>query len=123
MSATILKKITAEAKRIRKQSPRTSWKSAVKQAGAKYRKTAKSAKRPVSKKSATKKKRVGDAVSSFGSAMVAGVKKFSMATVRAQVLSEIGRLEAKKFAAKKVTEKRAIQKKLTEKKRLYKKLS
>jgi hypothetical protein len=35
--ANPLKKITAEAKRIRKQKPKTTWKSAVKQAGAKYR--------------------------------------------------------------------------------------
>ncbi len=35
--ANPLKKITAEAKRIRKRKPKTTWKSAVKQAGAKYR--------------------------------------------------------------------------------------
>lgn len=37
MAAGALKKITAEAKKIRKRKPKTSWKSAVKQAGAKYR--------------------------------------------------------------------------------------
>lgn len=35
--ANPLKKITAEAKRIRKRKPKTSWKSAVKQAGQKFR--------------------------------------------------------------------------------------
>lgn len=37
MGTTALKKITAEAKRIRKKHPKTSWKSAVRQAGSKYR--------------------------------------------------------------------------------------
>ncbi len=37
MATTALKKITAEAKRIRKKKPKTTWKSAVRQAGAKYR--------------------------------------------------------------------------------------
>lgn len=35
--ANPLKKITAEAKRIRKRKPKTSWKSAIKQAGKKFR--------------------------------------------------------------------------------------
>lgn len=37
MAANALKKITAEAKRIRKRHPSQSWKSAVKEAGRKYR--------------------------------------------------------------------------------------
>jgi iron uptake system EfeUOB component EfeO/EfeM len=36
--SSILKKITAEAKRIRKAHPGKAWKNAVKEAGAKYRK-------------------------------------------------------------------------------------
>lgn len=36
-AGTVLKKITAEAKRIRKKNPRMKWVSAVKQAGMKYR--------------------------------------------------------------------------------------
>lgn len=121
--STVLKKIQAEAKRIRKKSPRTSYQSALKQAGAKYRKTAK--KKPV-KKAAKKaaKKRVTGYNSAFGSgAMLAGVKSPSMAQMRKKVLDEIGRLESRKFAAKLVREKRAIAKKITEKKKLYKKLA
>ncbi len=127
MSATILKKITTEAKRIRKKSPRTSWQSAVKQAGAKYRASAK--KKPAkkaAKKSATKtaKLRVNGYDSVFSSnQMIAGVKAPTMAMMRKKVLDDIGKLEAKKFATKGVRDKRAISKKIAEKKRLYKKLA
>lgn len=123
MSATILKKITSEAKRIRKKSPRTSWQSAVKQAGAKYRASAK--KKPAKKAAKkTAKRRVNGYDSAFSSnQMIAGVKAPTMAMMRKKVLDEIGKLEAKKFATKGVRDKRAISKKIAEKKRLYKKLA
>jgi hypothetical protein len=60
MAASALKKITTEAKRIRKLHPSQSWKSAIKEAGRKYR-TGKISgvkkKRPVRKKAVGKKKR------------------------------------------------------------------
>jgi hypothetical protein len=60
---SVLKKITAEAKRIRKAHPRTAWKSAVKQAGAKYRNgtIGKVSRKTVGKKKVGGKKRVGAA--------------------------------------------------------------
>lgn len=61
MAKNALKKITAEAKRIRKKHPRTSWKSAVKEAGRKYRTGKISAPRPkpakLAKVGAKKRKR------------------------------------------------------------------
>lgn len=60
MATTALKKITAEAKRIRKRHPGMKWVSAVKQAGAKYRKGGISGvgkkRRPAKKKAARKKR-------------------------------------------------------------------
>lgn len=58
--ANPLKKITAEAKRIRKSKPNTSWKSAVKQAGVKYRtgKIRKPRRKKVSSVGSTRKKAV-----------------------------------------------------------------
>lgn len=59
MAANALKKITAEAKRIRKAHPKTSWRSAVKKAGAKFRsgKLKPRKKRAVSGKSKPRRKR------------------------------------------------------------------
>lgn len=61
MAKNALKKITAEAKRIRKKHPRTSWKSAIKEAGRKYRTGKISSPRPkpakVAKVGAKKRKR------------------------------------------------------------------
>lgn len=126
MSAT-LKKITAEAKRIRKRSPRTSWTSAVKQAGAKYR-SGKIGGKPARKKAAKKvakkaapKKRVGMVKISqdaFGKATVSGI----MASAKKVLLQDIGKMEAKKFAATTKREKSQIAKKIAEKKRQYRKL-
>lgn len=48
---TALKKITAEAKRLRKKSPGIAWASAIKKASAKFR----ASKKPVRKKAAPKK--------------------------------------------------------------------
>ena len=59
--STTLKKITAEAKRIRKKSPGMKWLSAVKQAGAKYRggklggKKKATKRRPVARKGSSKR--------------------------------------------------------------------
>lgn len=57
MANTALKKITTEAKRIRKSKPKTSWKSAVKQAGAKYRAGKIKPRKKSAKKKAVAKKR------------------------------------------------------------------
>ena len=121
--STVLKKIQAEAKRIRKKSPRTSYQSALKQAGAKYRKTAKKAapKKAAAKK--TSKKRVTGYDSLYGSKQVIGAVRPTMATMKKTVLEQIGKLEAQKFAARLKRDKTAISKKIAEKKRLYKKLS
>lgn len=56
--ANVLKKITTEAKRIRKSKPKTSWKSAVKQAGAKYRAGKIRVKRKVVRKKTVRRKAV-----------------------------------------------------------------
>lgn len=120
--STVLKKIQAEAKRIRKKSPRTSYQSALKQAGAKYRKaTKKAAPKKAAKKAA--KKRVSGYDSLYGSKQVIGAVRPTMATMKKTVLEQIGKLEAQKFAARLKRDKAAISKKIAEKKRLYKKLS
>lgn len=56
MASTALKKITNEAKKIRKAKPNTSWKSAVKQAGVKYRAGKIAGVRSPRKKAASKRK-------------------------------------------------------------------
>lgn len=122
MSATILKKITAEAKRIRKKSPRTSWQSAVKQAGAKYRKSAKKKVGKAPAKKAAKKRVTGYNSLYKSNQMIGAVKKVSIAQMKSSVIAEIGKLEAKKFAAKLVRDKKAIAKRIAEKKKLYRKL-
>lgn len=59
-----------------------------------------------------------------GMPVVAGISiTAQLAQTRRVLLAEIGALEAKKFAAKKVTEKRKIGKSIAAKKSLYKKLS
>jgi len=130
--STVLKKITAEAKRIRKASPRMTWQAAIKKAGAKYRASAKKSpakkaagKRKVAtKKTATRKRKVAGYDSAFApNQMIAGVKKVSIAQMKTSVLTEIGKLEARKFAAKLKRDKTAIAKKIAEKKSLYRKLS
>lgn len=121
MSATVLKKITAEAKRIRKKSPRTSWQSAVKQAGKKYRSGKVSGTKKKVAKKAVRKKSVGRVQihqDAFGKSSISGV----MGSAKKILLTDIGRLEAKKFAAKGVREKKQIAKKIQEKKKLYRKM-
>lgn len=63
--ATALTKITTEAKKLRKASPKMEWKTAVKKAGAAYRSgslgTVATAKKAVGKKPAKRKKVVGKA--------------------------------------------------------------
>lgn len=143
MSATHLKKITAEAKRIRARSPRTTWQNALKAAGKKMRGSVKKKAAPKRKRvgatlliekretSRTKPKRVvrvkrssaGRYVSGFsagyGNTNVSG----SIAGIKKATAEKIGKLEAKKFQAKKVTDKRKIAKKIAEAKKLYRKLS
>ena len=135
MSA-VLKKITAEAKRIRKKNPRLSWKSAVKQAGAKYRgaakkKTAtrkptvkkKAAKKSAATKRATTRRKVSGYTSAFGGAMVAGINESSaLAMLKKKYLHDIGNLESRKYVAKTKTEKRKIQKKISEIKAKFRKI-
>ena len=75
---SVLKQITNEAKRIRKKNPRTTWKSAVKQAGAKYRSK---------KTSAPKKKR----------ASVSGIKK---PRVQVATAANVGRVPGSAVALK-----------------------
>lgn len=125
--SSVLKKITAEAKRIRKANPRVTWKGAIKQAGAKYRATAKKkASRPVAKKAAKKKttvRRVSGFNSAFGGAMVAGISESSaLSILKRKYLDGIGVLESRKYAAKTKVEKRSLQKKITELKAKYRKL-
>lgn len=129
--SSVLKKITAEAKRIRKKNPRISWKSAVKQAGAKYRGTVKKKtvrKKSVAKKAAPKKKaatrrKVSGYTSAFGGAMVAGIKESTaLSMLKRKYLSDIGVLESRKYAEKTKMGKKRIQKKISELKSKYRKL-
>ena len=132
--STVLKKITTEAKKIRKKNPRISWKSAVKQAGAKYRKSApkKKAARPAAKKTVrrssakktdVRKRKVSGYNSAFGSAMVAGVSESTaLAMLKRKYLHEIGLLEARKYAAARKADKNKISKKIAELKAKYRKI-
>lgn len=128
--STTLKKITAEAKRIVKRAPKTKWVNAIKQAGAKYRagklgtvkkKAAKKAVKKAAKKKATRARRVGSVApkvsAGFGLTNIQG----SIAGIKRATVEQIGKLEARKFAAKTKTEKKRIAKKIAEKKRVYRK--
>lgn len=133
--STVLKKITTEAKKIRKKNPRISWKSAVKQAGAKYRKSAPKKKETrsapkktvrrssVKKKATTTRRKVSGYNSAFGAAMVAGVSESSaLAMLKRKYLHDIGVLEARKYAATRKADKNKISKKISELKAKYRKI-
>lgn len=123
-----LKKINIKAKKIYKRGG--SWKSAIKKAGAEYRsgKLGKVVHMKTRRKRATaKRKRVikkihrlhkaeGKAIQSLGSV------SHHIGRAKQQLIDQIARAEAKKFAAAKKTTKRKIQKRITHMKARYRKL-
>lgn len=139
MATSALKKITTEAKSIRRKHPNMTWKAAIKKAGAAYRAKAKPAKRKVGaakKKTAPKKRAVGAyKVIQKGESRKSPAKKVyrqvrsksgkfkSMQTVGGMINSakkmlvvDLGKLEAKKFMAKLKRDKTKLQKLITSKK-------
>lgn len=130
MSAA-LKKITTTAKQLRKKHPGMSWQGAIKKAGAMYRGTAKkTVKKKAVKKTVAKKAHVkthkkhasvktGKIGIGVGSCTVSGL----MAQGKKMLITDIGKLEAQKFAAKLKRDKNKIAKKIAEKKRAFRKLA
>lgn len=110
MSATTLKKITTEAKRIRKEHPGKSWKAAVKEAGRKYRSG--------KKKRSSPKRRSSISAVARPARKKRSVKVHRSKKTASQHLSEakkllvekIGDSEARKFVAKTKRAKRKISK-------------
>lgn len=116
MSVATLKRITAEAKRIRKKHPNTKWVNAVKQASKKLKgKTpkrkpaAKKTVRKVGRKLATRRKSVSDPRHTKTAAHY-------LAAARAVLIEDLGKAEARKFVATTKTAKRKIQKAINMKK-------
>lgn len=128
MSAA-LKKITTTAKQLRKKSPGMSWQSAIKKAGAMYRGTVKktvkkkTVKKVIAKKAHKPAKKhivkTGKIGTGVGHCSVSGL----MAQGKKILISDIGKLEAQKFAAKLKRDKNKISKKIAEKKRAFRKLA
>jgi len=124
-----LTRIIAEAKRIRKRHPGLAWKTAVKQAGAKYRsgKISGSGSRKKVKKVAKRKKVIrrvkklhaaeGRAIKSLGS--VAS----HLSAAKKKIESEIGWLEISKFKTSKVSGRKKIQKRINKKKAQYRRIA
>jgi len=122
MSA-ILKKITAEAKRIRRIHPKLKWIDAVRQASKKLKgKTVK--KKTARKKSAVRKSARPAARVKVTRVKVARVKAARptktaahyMSQARKVLIEDLGKAEARKFIATTKTAKRKIQKTINEKK-------
>lgn len=126
---TALKSIIAQAKKLRKASPKMEWKTAVKKAGAMYRASAK--KKPVKKSVKKTVKRIAKKPAAAKVKVSVGAIPKSVgfsvsgasSMVKKSLILDIGKLEAAKFVAKKKTDKRKIAKKIAEKKRVYRKFS
>lgn len=113
-----LKKITARAKSIRKKHPQMKWVNAVKQASKEVKhKPAKKAVRKSAPKKSARKSVSGSAPKKVMNVSIHG----TMNAVCSSLLSDIGKLEARKFAAKTKTDKRKIAKTIAEKKKMYRK--
>lgn len=128
--STVLKKITAEAKKIRKQHPSMQWKNAVKQAGAKYRSGSLSKKSAPKKKTGVKKtlhyqgvikKKTGNEYAY----KLSGIGSLSTAQLKAEagrrIKDKIGVLLLQKHMATTKREKARLQKEIAAHTREYKK--
>lgn len=120
----ILKKITAEAKRIRKAHPNMKWHSALKDAA----KHIKSGAKTVVKKSAVKKVAVKKvAVKKAAKKSISGYSTPDLSigsvlsTGKKLMLHKLGVLEAKKYATKLKRDKNKISKEITEVKKTLRK--
>jgi hypothetical protein len=118
----ILKKITAEAKRIRKAHPNMKWHSALKDAA----KHIKSGAKTVVKKSAVKKSAVKkSAVKKSAHKIALVTPDLSIGSVistgKKLMLHKLGVLEAKKYATKLKRDKSKISKEITEVKKTLRK--
>lgn len=125
MSVTILKRITTEAKKIRKRHPNMKWVDAVKQAGRKIKKPV----RKSAKKSAIKKP-VRAIAKRSAPRRVNPIRNNShktaahyVAQARAILLHDLGSAEARKFVATTKSAKRKIQKYINDKKSKIRKLT
>lgn len=119
-----LTQITTEAKKIRRKSPGTSWKSAIKKASAKYRGKQRGKARPATpkkpkvKRVTTTRRRVGDVRASVPT----GTFAQNIARAKSMVLHEISKLQARKLVASTKTEKKQLAKKIQIKLTVYRKL-
>lgn len=117
MSA-ILKRITTEAKRIRRIHPKLKWIDAVRQASKKLKGKAVK-KKTAPRKTARKKAAVKKSVVKRSSPKVHRLTKTAgqyMAAARKVLIEDLGKAEARKFVATTKTAKRKIQKSINEKK-------
>ena len=123
----ILKKITAEAKRIRKAHPNMKWHSALKDAAKHIKSGAKTiVKKSAVKKSAVKKLVVKkSAVKKSARKIAAITPDLSIGSVistgKKLMLHKLGVLEAKKYATKLKRDKNKISKEITEVKKTLRK--
>ena len=120
-----LKKITDAAKKIRKAHPATSWRSAIKQAGVKYRTGKLGASVGKRHKTATHKKtarvvRPGQTVRVKH--VIAGTVSHHVSKAKELLKEQIGWAEASKFTAKTKRSKREIAKKIAALKHQYNRL-
>ena len=133
-----LQKIVAEAKRIRRQRPAMQWKTALKEAGRKFRgkkvgatllvERGESAKTKPKRVVVVKRKRSAPGKGRFVSGVVrpAGYSSNTVpgmiSGVKKALTAQIGDLEAKKFAATRKVDKNKIAKRIAELKRQYRKM-
>lgn len=115
---TALTWITNEAKRMKKQQPGAKWSNLVKRAGAAYRAKGKSKPKPKARvgKAPVKKRAAKAKVVTTRTASVkrtVGSVSAVLSSARRMLIDKIGRLEARKFEAKKDADKKRIQKEIT----------
>ena len=128
MSINLLKRITREAKRLKKRHPNRNYRSLQREAANKLKKKKPARRKKSARKKATRHRksvvrriraahrREGKLISSLGS--VAS----HIGTAKKILYDQIGRAEGRKFAAKKKSAKRKIGKAITRMKARYRKL-
>lgn len=125
MATTALTKITARAKKIRKEHPKMAWSAAIKKAGAEYRNgTIKGApKKKAAPKKKSARKKVGGVVAGGGVAAPLGTLVGNINNAKKILSGRIGRMEAQKTTAKTKRDKTKIGKEIAAEKIKLRKLS
>lgn len=142
MSSSILARITAEAKRIRRARPGMKWTNALKEAGKKFRgkrvgatlllEKGETRRTKPSRVLVVKRKRTAPKKGTFRGYAVGAIRppgfggntlKATIAGVRKGLAEQLGRLEARKFLAARKSDKNRIQKEIATLKRQIKKMS